>query len=299
MLYLCKVIQYFDKNTIKLLRIPFSFFLMPVFLFALASLNSIHILNAVIAFVALHIFIYPASNGYNSYMDNDTESIGGLEKPPMPTKNLFYVSFLFDAIGLMLCYFISLGFAALIVLYILASRAYSFKGIRLKKYPFISWITVSFFQGSYLFLVLFFCLSNNIKMENFPSYIFLVPSLLIGATYPLSQVYQHQQDKASGDITLSILLGYKGTFIFSAVLFIIATILFFIQTEILTPNFLHFYWFQAFLFPVVIYFLWWAFQVFNNTKYASFKNTMRMNILSSLMLTNYFALEILIKQCIK
>jgi 1,4-dihydroxy-2-naphthoate octaprenyltransferase len=287
--------QYFDKNTIKLLRIPFSFFLMPVFLFALSVINSLHLVNAIIVFVALHVFIYPASNGYNSYMDNDTESIGGIEKPPLPTKNLFYISFLFDIIGLVLCCFVSLGFAALIILYVLASRAYSFKGIRLKKYPFISWITVSFFQGSYLFIVLFFCLSNNLKLEIFPSYIFLVPSLLIGATYPLSQVYQHQQDKASGDITLSILLGYKGTFIFSAVLFIVATILFYIQTEIFTPNILHFYWFQAFLFPVVSYFLWWAFQVFQNNKQANFKNTMRMNILSSLMLTSYFALEIIIK----
>ncbi len=272
---------------------------MPVFLFALASLNSFDFVNAIIAFVALHVFIYPASNGYNSYMDNDTESIGGLEKPPLPTKNLFYISFLFDIIGLVLCCFVSLGFAALIIFYVLASRAYSFKGIRLKKYPFISWITVSFFQGSYLFVVLFFCLSNNIKMEIFLGYIYFVPSLLIGATYPLSQVYQHQQDKASGDITLSILLGYKGTFIFSAVLFIIATILLFIQTEILTPNVLHFYWFQAFLFPVVTYFLWWAFQVFQNNKKANFKNTMRMNILSSLMLTSYFALEIFIKHCNK
>lgn len=252
-------------------------------------------MNAVIAFVALHLFIYPASNGYNSYMDKDTESIGGLEKPPMPTKNLFYISFLFDIIGLVLCSFISFGFAALIMLYILASRAYSFKGIRLKKYPFISWITVSFFQGSYLFVLLFFSLSNQQTAEVFPSLLFFVPSLLIGATYPLSQIYQHQQDKASGDITLSILLGYKGTFIFSATLFIMATILFFVQTEILTPNILHFYWFQAFLFPVVTYFLWWAFQVFQNNKQANFKNTMRMNILSSLMLTSYFALEIIIK----
>jgi len=272
---------------------------MPVFLFALASLNSIHIVNTLIAFVALHLFIYPASNGYNSYMDNDTESIGGLKNPPKPTKNLFYISFLFDIIGLVLCSFVSLGFAVFIMLYILASRAYSFKGIRLKKYPFISWITVSFFQGSYLFLVLFFSLSNCQTAEVFPTLLFFVPSLLIGATYPLSQVYQHQQDKAAGDITLSILLGYKGTFIFSASLFIIATILFFIQTEILSLNFLHFYWFQAFLFPVVAYFLWWAYQVFQNYQHANFQNTMRMNMLSSLMLTSYFILEIIIKQWYK
>ncbi len=269
---------------------------MPVYLFALASINNIHFANAIISFIALHLFIYPASNGYNSYMDKETESIGWLKNPPLPTKNLFYISFFFDVVGLLLCSLVGFGFAALIMLYVLASRAYSFKGIRLKKYPFISWITVSFFQGSYLFAVLFFNLGTNINLEVFPSVLFFVPSLLIGATYPLSQVYQHQQDKANGDITLSILLGYKGTFVFSATLFVIATILFFIQTELLTPTFLHFYWFQGFLFPVVAFFLWWAFQVFKDNKQANFQNTMRMNMLSSFMLTSYFVLEIFIKQ---
>jgi 1,4-dihydroxy-2-naphthoate octaprenyltransferase len=290
------VITFFDKNTIKLLRIPFSFFLIPVYLFALASLSNINLTNAIVAFVALHVFIYPASNGYNSYMDNDIDSIGGLKNPPKATKNLFYASFIFDIVGLVLCLFVSVSFALLIMLYILASRAYSFKGIRLKKYPFVSWITVSFFQGSYLYSILFLYLTNNFKMETFPSFIFFVPSLLIGATYPLSQVYQHKQDNASGDITLSILLGYKGTFIFSAVLFLMATGLFFLQTEIATPNFLHFYWFQGFLLPVVLFFLWWAYQVFIDYKNASFKNTMRMNMLSSLLLASYFATEIFFKQ---
>jgi len=289
------VIPFFDKNTIKLLRIPFSFFLMPVYLFALASLNEVNLFNAIMAFVALHIFIYPASNGYNSYMDNDTESIGGLKNPPKATKNLFYASFIFDLLGLLLCFSVSMSFALLIMLYVLASRAYSFKGIRLKKYPFASWITVSFFQGSYLYVVLFLFLTKDLKMEVFPTFIFFVPSFLIGATYPLSQIYQHKQDKASGDITLSIILGYKGTFIFSAILFLIATALFFIQTEIITPQFLHFYWFQAFLFPVVAYFLWWAYQVFNDFKNANFENTMRMNMLSSLMLASYFFTEIYFK----
>ena len=289
------MIPFFDKNTIKLLRIPFSFFLMPVYLFALASLNEINFTNAFLAFIALHVFIYPASNGYNSYMDNDTESIGGLKNPPKATKNLFYASFIFDLVGLILCFFVSMAFALLIMLYVLASRAYSFKGIRLKKYPFASWITVSFFQGSYLYAVLLLFLTNDLKMETFPSFIFFVPSLLIGATYPLSQVYQHKQDKAAGDITLSILLGYKGTFIFSAILFLIATALFFIQTEIITPQFLHFYWFQGFLFPVVAFFLWWAYKVFNDYKNANFENTMRMNMLSSLLLASYFITEIYFK----
>ena len=66
-------------NTIKLLRIPFSFFLMPLFLFALSQAETILPSKAIVSFFLIHFLIYPASNGYNSYIDRDEESIGGLE----------------------------------------------------------------------------------------------------------------------------------------------------------------------------------------------------------------------------
>src|SRR3954471_3392589 len=50
----------------------------------------------------------------------------------------------------------------------------------------------------------------------------LIATLLIGAYYPLTQIYQHEEDSARGDVTISILLGIKGTFIFSASMFGIA-----------------------------------------------------------------------------
>ena len=78
-----------SSSTIKLLRIPFSFFLSPIYFFALAQVPYINWINAILIFFILHFLIYPASNGYNSYMDRDTESIGGLEKPPPPSPQLF------------------------------------------------------------------------------------------------------------------------------------------------------------------------------------------------------------------
>src|SRR5690348_14392780 len=97
-----------DKSTVKLMRIPFSYFLMPVFLFALSQVQHIDIKNAVLSFIAMHLFIYPASNGYNSYMDKDETSIGGLKNPPRPTKKLFYLSGLFDALGLLFALLVSI-----------------------------------------------------------------------------------------------------------------------------------------------------------------------------------------------
>ena len=97
------------RDTIKLLRIPFSFYLMPVFMFALSQTFAINKYAAFFTYIVLHLFIYPASNGYNSYMDQDEGSIGGLEHPPKATKQLFFASIAFDLIGLLLAFSLSIG----------------------------------------------------------------------------------------------------------------------------------------------------------------------------------------------
>src|SRR6186997_1619460 len=124
-------------STIQLLRFHFSFFLMPVFWFALSQVVQVETKDAILIFIILHFFVYPASNGYNSYMDRDTGSIGGVEKPLQPTKQLFYVSVILDMDAIALSFLITPIFAIGICSYILASRAYSYRKIRLKKYPVI------------------------------------------------------------------------------------------------------------------------------------------------------------------
>ena len=89
-----------SASTIKLLRIPFSFFLSPVYFFALAQVPHIDWSRAILIFIILHFLIYPASNGYNSYMDRDTGSIGGLEKPPPPSRQLYLTTIFLDIAGL-------------------------------------------------------------------------------------------------------------------------------------------------------------------------------------------------------
>ena len=78
-----------SASTIKLLRIPFSFFLSPMYFFALAQVPHIDWVKAALIFFILHFLIYPASNGYNSYMDRDTKSIGGLGETPAAFKSNF------------------------------------------------------------------------------------------------------------------------------------------------------------------------------------------------------------------
>ena len=279
------------KSTIQLLRFHFSFFLMPVYWFALSQTPVINWPNAILVFIILHVLVYPASNGYNSYMDRDETAIGGLEKPLQPTRQLFCTTVFMDIIAVTLSLVISLYFAAGILLYILASRAYSFRGIRLKQYPVIGYLTVVIFQGAATFWLVYHG-SDTTKSIQAPWQTMLAASLLIGGFYPLTQIYQHTADKQDGVTTISYLLGYKWTFIFTAIVYSIAFSMlayWFIATLQQTKFFV----LQLFFIPVLVYFFIWARKVWKDDAAANFKNTMQMNLLASVC-TNFAFITILI-----
>lgn len=268
-----------NKSTIQLLRFHFSFFLMPVYWLALTQLVHIHWGRAAIVFVILHLLVYPASNGYNSYMDRDETPIGGLKNPLQPTKQLFYTTVLMDVAAVTASLFISWYFALGIFLYIMASRAYSYRGIRLKQYPFTGYLTVIIFQGAVTYwLVYHGCSEALYTNASFSG--MMAASLLIGGFYPLTQIYQHKADTADGVETISYKLGYRGTFIFCAAVYSVA-MAFLGYTFLASLLFVQFFMVLIFFTPILVYFLWWAVKVWKDNSAADFKHTMRMNILAS------------------
>jgi 4-hydroxybenzoate polyprenyltransferase len=280
-----------DKNTIKLLRIPFSFFLMPIFILALSQNENLNVCHTIIAFLIIHVLVYPASNGYNSYIDRDESPIGGLEKPPMPTKALFHLTLLMDALSISLSLIlINKLFSVCILAYILASRAYSSKQIRLKKYPFIGFLIVVIFQGAFTFLMCTIGISNSeFLFTSAHIYIMLACSLQIAGAYPLTQVYQHKQDLADGVVTLSYKLGYKGTFIFTGILFGMCNVFYYLYFKEVGKTD-QFYMLQLFFIPVILFFSFWFLKVLKNNSEANFKNTMRMNAIAAICMNTCFTI---------
>lgn len=279
------------RSTIQLLRFHFSFFLLPVFLFALSQVPVINTAHAVLIFFILHFLVYPSSNGYNSYMDRDETPIGGVENPLPPTRELFYVSIIMDVAAIVLSLFISYWFAFCIIAYIAASRAYSYRGIRLKKHPISGYLTVIIFQGSVTFFMVYHGSSLNNTLH-VPLAGIIAAGLLIGGFYPLTQIYQHQADKQDGVITISAMLGYRGTFIFTAIVYTLAmsllAFLFFSEGE--QKKFLVL---ATLMLPILVYFFNWASLVWKDAHNANFTHTMRMNMLASVC-TNLAFLTLLI-----
>ncbi|MEL6534278.1 MAG: UbiA family prenyltransferase, partial [Bacteroidota bacterium] len=272
----------FSRSTWQHLRIPFSIFLMPVFLFALAFDPQVVWWEAVLIFIILHLLVYPASNGFNSYFDKDEDSIGGVEKPLPVSRQLYWAALLFDALGLLLSLIISIEFALMVLLYGLISKAYSHPSVRLKKYPVAGWLIVGLFQGYFTWCMVWIGLHGWTAFLAEPAVHLpaALSTLLLWGSYPMTQVYQHEEDARRGDQTLSLMLGVRGTFRFVMVVFGLAnfSLLFLFYSQFsLTLAVL----FQLALTPVLIFFLRWYLAVLKDVRAADFKRTMQLNLLSS------------------
>lgn len=283
---------------IVLLRIPFSFYLLPVFLFGISYSESIDYIKTLHVFILLHLLIYPASNGFNSYSDKDKTSIGGLKNPPPPDVWLLIASLVMNIGAIAYSYWIHPILCILASTYILASILYSWKWVRLKKYPIISFLVVVFFQGFVTYAMAFlFCQQQGylaaMEQDNF-LYPGIISSLMVAGAYPMTQIYQHQADAKSGDLTLSRMLGIKGTFEFSGIMNAIAFICFgYFLTE--TQQSHLFYLFIIFIFPPISFFTWWFYKVKNNPQDANFRYTMLLNKISSVSLVLYYITVYILK----
>ena len=263
---------------------------MPIFWFGLSALPGPLAWQRVAAvFVILHLLVYPASNGYNSYYDRDEDSIGGLKAPPKVTPALLHLVYLFDALALAGALLLGWLFAALVAVYLLVSKAYSYEGIRLKKHPLLSTVVVVVFQGAFTFLM------AQVGAGAAPAQLFektnlllaLVSTLFLCGSYPLTQIYQHQEDARRGDRTLSLRLGIRGTFVFAAAGLLVGAgtmgLAYWLRGEM--QNLLVFLVATG---PVVALFSRWAWLAWHDPALANFEWTMRMNQVSSVCLSAAF-----------
>lgn len=284
------------RSTWLHLRFGFSLYLLPVFLFALSQAPETNPVSALLVFFIWHFLVYPASNGYNSYFDKDTESIALLESPPEVDRSLYRLSLLLDTLALLFSLLLGWVMFAGVLLYGTFSKLYSHPLIRLKKYPLISFLVVFIFQGGFVYMVSLLTISD-IQLQEIASTQHLLAagfcSLLIGACYPLTQVYQHQSDTERGDRTLSILLGRRGSFFFAGILFGLALAV------------CAFYWFQldkinnfllflGLFIPGAYYFLMWYRKVAISARAANFRNMSGMTILCGGLMLVYFGILCLV-----
>jgi len=279
------------RSTFLHLRLPFSLFLLPIFLFGLHETVAIDPLRAWAAFFIIHFLLYPASHAFNTWYDKDEQPIGVLSVPPPVHPSLVWTAWILDALALGCAWFLGWFFFSCLVLYTLGSKLYSWKVTRLKKRPVAGWLGVGIVQGSLTFLAVVQGLGEPRAWSDPLLWTSTATAaLFLWGVYPMTQVYQHEEDALHGDLTISRLVGIRGTFILSAV-FLALAVASFVTLFVLEKG-----WPTALLFaglqtPTLVYFLWWAWGVWTDPSRADFRRTMGLNALASGLMNLFFLLD--------
>lgn len=282
------------RSTLIHLRLPFSFFLLPIFLFAVLASPGADPGRAWLAFAIIHFVVYPASHAFNTWYDRDEGAVGGIAVPPPVHGSLLWAAWVLDALALGLSLLLGPVFFVGMVLYTLGSKLYSWKVTRLKKRPVAGWLGVGLVQGALTWV--------SVVQSLGPGRAWTDPLLLTGAltaalflwgVYPLTQVYQHDEDERHGDLTISRLVGIRGTFVLSAV-FLTLAVASFVAHFALGPGWTAVLWFLGLQAPTLVYFLAWAARTWRDPARASFRAAMGMNLLASGLMNLFFLLSLLL-----
>ena len=209
------------KSLVIHLRLHFQLLLAPVFLWGWLLAGGGLSLSVVIAFVAFHAFLYSGATAFNSYYDRDVGPVGGLEHPPAVPASLLPFSLLVQAVGFVLATLVNALFVMIFSLFFaLLTVAYSHPRIRLKSRTLASLVAIGLGQGAIVFAGAWAATRGELMSAVSIDGVLGVSTavLLILALYPISQLYQIDEDAARGDRTVAVVWGPARCFAFSIAL---------------------------------------------------------------------------------
>lgn len=200
------------------LRLHFQLLLAPIFLWGFVLAGGQVDRRFWVAFAALHIFLYGGTTAYNSYYDRDEGPVGGLKQPPPVTPELLPFSLVFQTVGALLALAVSPIFFTLYLFIFALFTAYSHPGIRLKKRPVVGLLTVALGQGVLAGLSgAAAANASPVALSPLAWLGIVAASALTTGFYPITQVYQIDEDLARGDVTFAAWVGPARAFRFALV----------------------------------------------------------------------------------
>jgi 1,4-dihydroxy-2-naphthoate octaprenyltransferase len=195
-------------------------FLSPLFGFGFLLGGGVPSARALLGFVTFHLFLYGGITAYNSYYDRDEGPVGGLRHPPPVSAALLGFSLVVQCLGLALATLVGLEFSLLYLLVMTLSVAYSHPRFRWKARPVLALWVVAFGQGAVGFLGGWLCGTSPARPW-FGSSIALLGCAVAALTtvgfYPLTQLYQIDEDRARGDRTFAVEFGAHASFGFALI----------------------------------------------------------------------------------
>ncbi|MCA1800993.1 MAG: UbiA family prenyltransferase [Rhodothermaceae bacterium] len=162
-----------------------------------------------IQFANVHLLLFAGATAFNSWYDRDTGPVGGLRNPPKMQPWMLPASWVLQVAGAGIALLAGWTFFLLYLLSMLFFWLYSAPGPRWKGHPLRSLAAIGISTGTGSFLMGFTASGH----EFIPLHVIaasLGVALVILSHYPLSQIYQMQDDLKRGDQTFSLRYGLAG-----------------------------------------------------------------------------------------
>jgi 1,4-dihydroxy-2-naphthoate octaprenyltransferase len=196
------------------LRPVFQLLLAPIFLWGWLLSGGGWSPAVVVAFVAFHLFLYGGATAFNSYYDRDVGPVGGLATPPPVADELLPFSLAVQALGALLAWLADPLVFAVYVGFLVLSLAYSHPRVRLKARPITSLVVVGLGQGVLAFLGAWAANRRELASAWSAEGVLgaAAAALVVVGLYPLTQLFQVDEDRARGDRTFAVTWGAAASF---------------------------------------------------------------------------------------
>lgn len=197
------------KNFILHLRLHYQFFILSGG-YLLGGLLADHMQFSQfwLQFLNVHILLYGGATAFNSWWDKDEGPIGGLKHPPKMSPWMRDLSLVFMVAGWIWALTVSWPYFLIYGTSLILFWLYSTPLARWKGHPILSMIAIGISTGLNSVLLGFWSAGGVFS----PSLLFcgIGASLILLSLYPVSQIYQADEDKKRGDITFFVKYGLSG-----------------------------------------------------------------------------------------
>lgn len=212
-------------NFIIHLRLHYQFFILSGgYLLAALFVEDVNWGQFGLQFLNVHVLLFGGATAYNSWWDKDEGPIGGLKSPPKMNRWMWPASLAIQFAGLGWASVVGWNYVIIYAVSMIFFWLYSTPLARWKGKPIRSVIAIGISTGTNSFF-LGYLAAGGYPITFTQDIIAIGVAAIILSLYPVSQVYQTEEDLIRGDRTFAVQFGLKGVQWFFAILFLLGSLL--------------------------------------------------------------------------
>src|SRR2546426_5545875 len=167
--------------------------------------------RAILALIIWVVFLNGGTLAINSVFDKDEGDIGYLNSPPVLPRYLLHFSLVLLIGGQALSFLLPLGFRIADAICFALSTLYSVPPFRFKAVAGVDWVINMWGFGTITPYAAWAATGRPLDAGH--GLVLLAFCTLFAGLYPLTQLYQFDEDRRRGDRTLALILGMRASLV--------------------------------------------------------------------------------------